>query len=515
MSTKNKKALPKSPKVPKTSKASNAQALPKSTDKISATAPQSLATPSHKHATSGLIFDDMSRLPRQIGRVYLTSSTDLKASDYAQTLSGVALKRMVFDGRLDQKILFEVEVSQSNTSLRAHWQGLMANVYAKRQADGLVWMRSDVVLEEYLIIERLAEAWAMHMSIELRDAEGKLIFWALSAHGLALWMDALHGEQEKARALDAQEDSVNATKSNARKMPELPELTGAFGEAELAQAKHYGVVSTTWAMSLSIALAPQEMDLEKVILSEPKSQIATSPTAAAGVPPLLVVCASREHPDRFYTHTATGRSIARMKNAGFNIRVLANCDNQKGLGTVYNQAIKPEFANHTIVFMHDDVWVDDVHLAQHLHEALLRYDVVGVAGNRNRQLSQPAWSFPQKRGEWDHKENLVGVVAHDIKEPRKGAPRNSVSVYGTTRGPARLMDGVLLAARGRSLLQANVRFDERFEFHFYDMDFCRTAEKQGLRLGVWPLAISHCSGGNFGSFDWFVGCGRYIGKWTT
>ena len=45
--------------------------------------------------------------------------------------------------------------------------------------------------------------------------------------------------------------------------------------------------------------------------------------------------------------------------------------------------------------------------------------------------------------------------------------------------------GSLLAAPCDVLLDNGVFFDDRFNFHFYDMDFCRTAEQLGLH---WLLA---------------------------
>jgi GT2 family glycosyltransferase len=58
-----------------------------------------------------------------------------------------------------------------------------------------------------------------------------------------------------------------------------------------------------------------------------------------------------------------------------------------------------------------------------------------------------------------------------------------------------------------------VAFDTRFGFHFYDLDFCRTARAQGLRLGTWPIAITHQSGGAFADPRWQSGLQIYLDKW--
>ncbi len=233
----------------------------------------------------------------------------------------------------------------------------------------------------------------------------------------------------------------------------------------------------------------------------------------ATAPPLVIACATRESEDRFETHTPTGRSLARLRQAVFRVHAEVAARNRAALAKAYNVTVREELADHIVVFMHDDVWIDDFYLPQRLHEALGQYDVVGVAGGRNRIAGQPAWCFPTRLGEWDLRDNLLGTVAHEVK-PQKSAEPSPVSRYGFARGPARLLDGLLIATRVASLLERGVRFDECFPFHFYDLDFCRTAEARGLRLGVWPLSVTHHSPGDgFGNAAWMACWGRYIGKW--
>ena len=51
----------------------------------------------------------------------------------------------------------------------------------------------------------------------------------------------------------------------------------------------------------------------------------------------------------------------------------------------------------------------------------------------------------------------------------------------------KLLDGVFLAAHSAVLLQQRLLFDEIFDFHFYDLDLCRQAERQGVRMGTAPI----------------------------
>jgi GT2 family glycosyltransferase len=63
-----------------------------------------------------------------------------------------------------------------------------------------------------------------------------------------------------------------------------------------------------------------------------------------------------------------------------------------------------------------------------------------------------------------------------------------------------------------TLARTGLRFDPRFDFHFYDLDFCRTARSLGLRLGTWPIAITHQGVGNYGD-KWRHLYSEYIAKW--
>ena len=106
-------------------------------------------------------------------------------------------------------------------------------------------------------------------------------------------------------------------------------------------------------------------------------------------------------------------------------------------------------------------------------------------------------------------ESLSGCVAHVYRSSE------AVSFYGDSKRNCKLLDGVLIAARASALIACGLRFDEQFDFHFYDLDFCRSAQGHGLTLGTWPIALTHASGGSFGSADWEDALQRYRLKWRT
>lgn len=180
--------------------------------------------------------------------------------------------------------------------------------------------------------------------------------------------------------------------------------------------------------------------------------------------------------------------------------------NRRGLPEVYNQFISEAWREEELVFLHDDLWLDDLFFSDRMRAALRVYDVVGLAGNTRLLPGMPAWHAKNLEMEWDL-EHLSGVVCHGPQ------PFGNPTVFGPTPAPAELLDGVLLAARAGTLLDAGVRFDQRFDFHFYDLDFSRQARAAKLKVGTWPIAVTHCSTGAFGSDAWKRGRELYREKW--
>ena len=86
-------------------------------------------------------------------------------------------------------------------------------------------------------------------------------------------------------------------------------------------------------------------------------------------------------------------------------------------------------------------------------------------------------------------------------------------VYGICDAAVSLIDGAWIALRPARLLETDVHFDERFQFHFYDLDLCRRAREQNLSIGVVPLPCVHGSGGGFGSKAWQREARIFCQKW--
>ena len=209
---------------------------------------------------------------------------------------------------------------------------------------------------------------------------------------------------------------------------------------------------------------------------------------------ITFVCATRGARAEFESQTLLGQSL-QAAGEMLPLRLCLFEHNTRPLGDCYNEALDEAGDDDVLVFVHDDVALDDWLCGWRVQEALLHFDVVGVAGNRRCQPRQSAWWLQPPADDaqpevmpWDHGQ-LSGAIRH------LGPSGPAVSHYGPMPAPVALLDGVFMAVRARTLKAAGVRFDPALSFHFYDLDFCRAATAAGLKLGTWPIAISHRSAG--------------------
>jgi hypothetical protein len=221
---------------------------------------------------------------------------------------------------------------------------------------------------------------------------------------------------------------------------------------------------------------------------------------------ILLVVATRETQQEFFRKTATGRSIAFNKVPGVQLHLYPQ--NSRGLSSVYNNSIQ-RFIDDDIIFVfaHDDLLFLDYLWTWRVREGLTHFDLIGLAGNKRRAPLQPAWYYVDTKFTRDDPQNLSGIVGHGSEFPPK------LDVYGPPRQRVKLLDGLFLAIRGSTLKKQKLAFDEQFEFHFYDLDFCRQLEDKGLSCGTWDLSVVHRSYGNFNTNGWMESYRRYIEKW--
>jgi hypothetical protein len=225
---------------------------------------------------------------------------------------------------------------------------------------------------------------------------------------------------------------------------------------------------------------------------------------------IVIVAATPTTPEGFRRSTPLGQSLERMGRSS-NLRCILVCENRAGLPEVYNRAIAETHRESILAFIHDDVFLDDFWLVQRLNDAVAQFDLVGLAGNTRIAPGHVGWAFAglaaDGKPQWDLPENLSGGVCHRIEG------NDVISRYGPTPRACALLDGLFLAAPSAALLDRGIRFDSRFSWHFYDLDFCRACTEAGLKVGTWPIAVSHASGGRFGSPEWRRELVLYQEKW--
>ena len=133
--------------------------------------------------------------------------------------------------------------------------------------------------------------------------------------------------------------------------------------------------------------------------------------------------------------------------------------------------------------MHDDVEVHDAFFADKLVKAHEQYDVVGLAGTRTMNLQSPAlWHHMSK----DIKSDGCGFVSHYF--PDKGL--NS-AFFGYSPSKALLIDGLFISVDMKKIRDTKCKFDEEFDFHFYDLAFSLQCYLHDVSVGVWPIFVVH------------------------
>jgi GT2 family glycosyltransferase len=167
-------------------------------------------------------------------------------------------------------------------------------------------------------------------------------------------------------------------------------------------------------------------------------------------------------------------------------------ENKTGLPALYNSFINESNKDKKIIFVHDDVLVEDIFLEEKLDIAFEKYDIVGLAGSKKCDLTKhPAWHLMSDRSEH------VGEVAHSHQK------KIWTTIFGPTDSRALLLDGLFLAVNVQRLLETNTKFDENFTFHHYDISFCLRANQNKLKMGVYPIKVVHFGlGDSMNTTEW-------------
>ena len=219
-----------------------------------------------------------------------------------------------------------------------------------------------------------------------------------------------------------------------------------------------------------------------------------------------VVAATKFSADEFWNRSPLGASLKRLE-ADRRLTSRIAFENRSGLPEIYNDSIDVATSAEIVVFIHDDVWIDDIFFIDRILDGLQAFHLLGVAGNRRRVARQPSWAFQNDSFVWDEPKYLSGRIGYG------STSFSNIAWFGESPAACELLDGAFLAARKTVLRQHQVAFDRRFAFHFYDLDFCRTARHKKLRVGTWPICLTHQSSGAYGTPDWKAAYDVYLEKW--
>ena len=227
---------------------------------------------------------------------------------------------------------------------------------------------------------------------------------------------------------------------------------------------------------------------------------------------ICVVTTTREKTiEDFKTNTLLGKSLD-IKTY-FDVEVICFTDNSHGLSKCYNEAIsKLKNTDKILVFVHDDVALLDYYWPLRVVEALKKYDIVGIAGNVRHQINYPSRAHSHVENNkiiWDDDKYLSGSMLHDSNWPPK-----IITVYGDLNKEVVNLDGVFLAMSNNIISEKSLSFDERFKFHFYDADFCKSAVNKECKLGTFPLALLHAGKGNMNAPEYIDGYKEFNRKWN-
>jgi len=188
-------------------------------------------------------------------------------------------------------------------------------------------------------------------------------------------------------------------------------------------------------------------------------------------------------------------SLTRVKNSTpWKFDIFYDSNNKIGLSEKYNCTLELHAKDYdNIVFLHDDVYVDDLGVVSKLEKAHETFDLVGIAGGINPAIRQPALWHLMCGG--FHSGNLRGAVAHKLNKDQIG-----MTNFGPTPSRVTILDGLFISVKTESYLKNGWKFNENYRFHHYDIASSIDANKKKLKIGVVPIWVVHSSPGLL-SFD--------------
>ena len=190
------------------------------------------------------------------------------------------------------------------------------------------------------------------------------------------------------------------------------------------------------------------------------------------------------------------------------VKVYVEFENKNGLPNVYNKAIDNSTDFDFVVFVHDDIWLNDVFFFDKVINS--KFDIVGAVGGCYWGVPS-GYPIDAKPLIWTTAtcgRGASGFMNHDLKNGYF-----LPSSYGVAPKETTTLDGSIIIFT-RKAIQAGLRWDEQFNFHFYDMDICFSARRLGLKVGTANILLTHESvGGSVVQPEFMESQIRFIEKW--
>jgi hypothetical protein len=115
---------------------------------------------------------------------------------------------------------------------------------------------------------------------------------------------------------------------------------------------------------------------------------------------------------------------------------------------------------------------------------------------------------------------LSGSVSHPVwsavnNKIVKSETEQIPSVYGPWPRRCTVIDGLFIAVNIEKALERKFKFDEDFNFHFYDISSCLIANQCNMTIGTYPISVVHQGLGDSAMSDnWKKERDKFIKKWV-
>ena len=200
---------------------------------------------------------------------------------------------------------------------------------------------------------------------------------------------------------------------------------------------------------------------------------------------ILVVCCTKS--DGKSTPLYRSLAVPQFKD---DVTLAINAENETGLPEVYNRYITSDnLIKHDIVlFVHDDVYIDDLKLKGKLYTAIetLNYDIVGLAGAKQLKIEKPClWHLMSNQKDWS------GAVSHPVNSGKQSITTS----FGPWPARCLIIDGLFMAINLRKALEVEWKFNTDYTFHHYDLSSCIDANNKHMKIGTYPIYVTHSSPG--------------------